>query len=238
LAYENVLITGIRTGFGHALAKRCLDDGSRVFGISRNPPEDLIGHAGLRFVALDLRCFDEIPGQLAGLLEGLGSLDLVLLNAGVLGEIKDLKDTSMEEMRRVMDLNVWANKMLIDALLAGECRIKQVVAISSGAAFNGSGGWGAYSISKSALNLLIRVYAHEHPDTHFTALAPGIIHTDMLQEVLDGPSDPRYPAQARIRQAKAESRVMTQTEAAEKVMNGIPKLLREPSGSFLDIRQM
>ena len=85
----------------------------------------------------------------------------MLLNAGVLGEIKDLSDTTLAEIAAVMDVNVWANKVIYDTLRELDTRIQQLVAISSGAAFNGSGGWGAYSMSKSALNLMFRVYAHE-----------------------------------------------------------------------------
>jgi len=232
---SNILVTGVRAGFGHALARHCLNDGARVLGISRNPP---VGLEGLKFAALDLTRFDEIHRVVNGLLDGLETLDLAVLNAGVLGDIKDLQDTPVAELRRVMDLNVWANKLLIDALMASNCRVKQVVAISSGAAFNGSGGWGAYSISKSALNLLIRVYAHEHPDTHFCSLAPGMIQTDMMQEVLDGPQDSRYPAQARIRQAQTESQIMSPQEAARKFFLKLPKLLDEPSGAFADVRRM
>jgi len=235
---KTVLITGVRAGFGHALAARCLEAGARVYGISRNPPEDLIGRTGFRFSALDLTCFDEIPTIVSGLLVDVEELDLALLNAGVLGEIKDLQDSRLSELRRVMDLNVWANKVLIDALLTGRGRLKQVVGIFSGAAFNGSGGWGAYSISKSALNLLIRVYAHEHPETHFTALAPGMILTDMMQKVLNGPQDPRYPAQARIQEAQKESRIMSPEEAAQKFCEVFPLLKNTPSGSFQDVRQM
>ena len=48
-----------------------------------------------------------------------------------------------------MELNVWANKELIDTL-ALHAKVKQIVGISSGAAINGSKGWGSYSLSKSS----------------------------------------------------------------------------------------
>jgi NAD(P)-dependent dehydrogenase (short-subunit alcohol dehydrogenase family) len=232
----SVLITGVHTGLGHALARRCLDDGARVFGLSRTRPGDLDGLAG--FVGLDLRQLGEIPGATRRLLRGVDELSLVILNAGVLGEIKDLAETTVEELRRVMDLNVWANKVLIDTLMDGEREVRQVVAISSGAAFNGSGGWGAYSVSKSALNLLLRVYADEHPGTHFIALAPGVVDTPMLQIVLAQPENPRHPANRRIRQARAEGRVMPPDQAAERVLGCIPGLLSRPSGSFADVREL
>lgn len=235
---RHVLITGIHTGLGHALARRCLDDGDRVLAISRVVPADLAQNPALSFRALDLRHSDAIPGVVNHLLGGLGSLELALLNAGVLGEIKDLRRTSLGELREVMDVNVWANKVLIDALLASDVSVGQIVAISSGAAFNGSGGWGAYSISKSALNLLIRVYAHEHPETHFIALAPGVVETAMIRYILAQPEEPRYGANGRIRQAAAEGRILSPETAAANVLARIPELRRHPSGAYVDIREL
>jgi len=185
-----------------------------------------------------LREFDAIPRVLAALLEGVKALDLAVLNAGVLGPLKDLKDTSLDELRGVMDLNVWANKFVIDALLGLGLRVAQIVAVSSGAALNGSGGWGAYSISKSALNLLVRVYAHEHPDTHFTALAPGIVQTNMIDCVVAQPENPRHPAGGRLRQALAEARVLSPAAAAALIQERIPDLLQRPSGAYVDIRNL
>jgi NAD(P)-dependent dehydrogenase (short-subunit alcohol dehydrogenase family) len=210
-----------------------------VYGVSRTPPEGIAAEARFRFASLDLRRFDAIPAVLKQLLQGTDDLDLVLLNAGVLGQIKDLQSTSIDELREVMDVNVWSNKVLIDTLL-GEIQVsvKQVVAISSGAAFNGSGGWGAYSISKSALNLLVRVYAHEHPGTHFCALAPGIVDTPMIRYILEQPEDPRFAANGRIRAAQRESRVLPPETAAATVQRRVPELLERQSGSYVDIRQM
>jgi NAD(P)-dependent dehydrogenase (short-subunit alcohol dehydrogenase family) len=235
---RNVLITGIHTGLGHALARCCLERGDRLLALSRRQPEDLSGAEGLRFRALDLRRFDEIPRAVAELLEGVPSLELALLNAGVLGEIKDLRRTSIDELRAVMDVNVWANKILIDALAGSDLPVAQVVAISSGAAFNGSGGWGPYSISKSALNLLVRVYAHEHPETHFTALAPGVIETGMIRHILTRPEDPRHDANRRIRAAEAEGRILSPRAAAENLLARVAELTQRPSGAYVDIRDL
>jgi NAD(P)-dependent dehydrogenase (short-subunit alcohol dehydrogenase family) len=235
---EDILITGVHTGLGHALARQLLASGARVRAVSRQLPADLEGQANLRFAPLDLRRLEAIPPALDGLLEGGEALDLVLLNAGVLGEIKDLARTSLDELRAVMEINVWANKVLIDHLLAGGRRVAQIVAISSGAAFNGSGGWGAYCVSKSALNLLIRVYAHEHPQVHFTALAPGLVDTPMIRAVLDAPDDPRHAANGRIRAASAEGRVLPPDLVAAKILQRVDALRETPSGGYVDIREL
>lgn len=235
---RNVFITGIHTGLGHALTAACLDAGHHVYAVSRQAPADLEARPELRFTALDLRDFAAIDEALATLLAPVGELHLALLNAGILGELKDLRHTGLDELREVMDVNVWANKVVVDALLANVKTVRQIVAISSGAAFNGSGGWGAYSISKSALNLLMRVYAHEHRSTHFTALAPGVVYTPMIDTVLGSPDDPRFDANQRIRQAHDEARIVSATDAAAKILARTDELLVRQSGSYVDIRKM
>ena len=155
-----------------------------------------------------------------------------------MGEIKDLRDTSLADIAAVMNINVWANKLVYDALLDMQIGVRQLIAISSGAAFNGSGGWGAYSISKSALNLMFRVYAHENPDTHFVCLAPGLVQTQMLDDVCSLDVEERYPAVGRIRSAMGTDRMQTPSQAAERILEALPKLLEYPTGSFVDIREM
>lgn len=235
---RNVLITGVHRGLGHELASLCLERGWNVYGVSRRVPGDLVGRGTFTFQQADLAEHARIPAVLEDLLGDVRHLHLVILNAGILGGLKDLRDTSLSELKLVMDLNVWANKMIIDALMVDQRRVDQVVAVSSGAAFNGSGGWGGYSISKSALNLMIRVYADEHPDTHFATLAPGIVLTDMVQEVLDTRDNPRWPAVARIRQARDESQIREPAEAARIFLDAVPRLLSTESGSFSDVRKM
>jgi benzil reductase ((S)-benzoin forming) len=235
---RNVLVTGAHTGLGHALATRCLDDGARVWAVSRREPEDLFGRDGWRFASLDLARHETIRPVLEKLLCRVESLDLVVLNAGVLGPIRDLAAISHGEIRSVMDVNVWANKEIIDGLFALGMAPRQVIGISSGASKNGSGGWGPYSISKSALNLLLRVYANEHPDTHFASVAPGLVDTPMTREVRRQSDDPRHPATARVRGALEAGHGSTPAAAAGKLLSLLDSIRDRTSGSYVDVRDL
>ncbi len=137
------------------------------------------------------------------------------------------------DAKEVMEVNVWANKELIDTLHA-HAKVKQIIGISSGAAVNGSKGWGTYSISKSAFNMLLKVYAKELPDIHFTALAPGVIHTPMVQHIIDEVNDEIYPSAKKLK----EGNIQTPQEAANHLVTIFPQLLEYESGSFLDVRTM
>ena len=76
-----------------------------------------------------------------------------------------------------MKINVWSNKVICDWLLKSIPEIYQIVFMSSGAAVNGNRGWGSYSLSKATLNMLAKLYAAEAKQTHFSALAPGLVDT-------------------------------------------------------------
>jgi benzil reductase ((S)-benzoin forming) len=168
----NILITGTNSGLGYGLARYFLDLGNIVFGISRKQNEELKSYENFKFLFQDISRFSEIETNLGSFLSGVRKLDMVILNAGVLKEIKDLKDTSLEEIHEVMDINVWANKVLIDILFRQMDEIGQIVGISSGASVSGSRGWNAYALSKATLNMLvcsmlrntpIHISAHWHP---------------------------------------------------------------------------
>ncbi|MBV2093985.1 MAG: SDR family NAD(P)-dependent oxidoreductase, partial [Candidatus Thiodiazotropha sp. (ex Codakia orbicularis)] len=110
---KTALITGNSSGLGRGLSEILLAHGYRVFGCSRRGC-DLAGDI------VDLRCdlsdMDGIGANLGRLLDGIERLKLVVLNAGMLGEIKHISRTSLDELRRIMDVNLWPNKVILDWL--------------------------------------------------------------------------------------------------------------------------
>lgn len=227
---QQILITGVSSGLGYALAKTYLDAGEQVYAVGRNKPETLADHPHFNFTECDLNDIHAIEVCLKPLVKGK-QFDTVILNAGMLGDIQSLEQTPTEKMKEVMQLNVWANKEIID-LLQRHSKVKQVVGISSGAAKNRSKGWGAYSISKAALNALLSTYAKEMTETHFTALAPGVIDTPMVQHILHDVDETAFDSVQRLKNGM----IQTPEAAAAKLIATFPTLLSYPSGSFLDIR--
>src|SRR5438046_1230874 len=110
-----VFITGVSSGIGHALAKGYLDKAWEVFGISRREPKDLLQSKHFRFRSMDLERLDEIEPALREFLHEVKAFELAILNAGVLGPIEDVSETSVKDMKRVLDVNLWANKAIIDS---------------------------------------------------------------------------------------------------------------------------
>jgi NAD(P)-dependent dehydrogenase (short-subunit alcohol dehydrogenase family) len=229
---KNILITGIGSGLGEALAKAYLDNGDAVYAIGRTFPKAFDHYSHFFFFPYDLSQTFMIASDIAPFVKN-HTFDLVILNAGVLGEIATLTDIQLSEIKEVMEINVWANKELIDTL-SKQAKVTQIVGISSGAAVNGSKGWGPYSLSKSALNMLLKVYAKELPDIHFSALAPGIIKTPMTDIIIKKVDDTVFPSAKKLK----ESHIQTAHEAAMNLLYVIPKLLDYESGSFVDVREM
>ena len=228
----NVLITGVSSGLGFALAKAYLDEGDAVYAIGEKMPKQLENNPHFFFFPYDLSNTFMIKSTLSEFLDKR-SFSLVILNAGVLGDINTLDKVETSHIKEVMDINVWANKELIDLLASGST-VQQIVGVSSGASVNGSKGWGAYSISKASLNMLIKVYAKELPEIHFTALAPGIIKTPMVEHIINEVDDTVFTSAKTLK----ESHIQTPSEAAKNLLQIFPKLMNYESGSFLDVRTM
>ncbi len=215
-----VLITGINRGIGKGLVEEYLKKGYEIYAIGRSNPFD-----DIHFYKCDLRAIEKIKEAI----ESFNTeFDLVILNAGILGEIKLLKEWNIKELENIFLINVWSNKVLIDFLAPFS---KKIVAISSGAAINGNAGWGGYALSKCALNMMVNIYAKEI-DSKIYALAPGVIDTDMVQKVISGDRN-RFESLNRVDASKIEL-----NKGINRLVKAIDMLDEYPSGSFLDVRDM
>lgn len=234
---NTIYITGVSSGLGYGLTKAYLSQGALVYGCSRREPEDLISQ-GLRFQAIDLSDADAGETLLNEQIQGVQHFDIVILNAAKLGKIRDMQDVSLSDLRETMEINLWANKWLLDVLFSHNRIVKQIVAISSGASQSGSRGWNGYSLSKAALNMLVKLYAGERPETHFTSFAPGLVDTAMQDYLTNLPEDDRYPPLTTLKAAKGTDRMPDGETCARKLIDAFPKLLQLESGGYADIRKL
>lgn len=234
---KHIFITGVSSGLGYGLAKMYLERGDCVYGCSRRVPEELI-KKGLKHVVLDLSKASTSEVRLLDWLGTFDVLDLVILNAGRLGQIRDMSETPLEDLRETMEVNVWSNKWILDVLFQKVAVVRQVVGISSGASQSGSRGWNGYSVSKAALNMLIKLYADEARETHFTALAPGLVDTAMQDYLTSLPADDRYAPLEILKAAKGTESMPDGETCARSLIGVFPKLLDLDSGSYADIRKL
>jgi len=236
---HQILITGVSSGIGFYLAEYYLKNKYDVKGISRRTPERLMFDPGFKFEKADLAIHMTIIPVLERLFESQPLPNLVILNAGILSPIADMSDVALDDMKNVMDVNLWANKIILDWLFFRGFQKGQVVAISSGAAISASRGWNVYAISKAALNMMIALYATERPEIHFSSIAPGLVDTRMQEDICSLPIEAaeKFPAVKRLQSARGSEHMPSPQKLAPLLAGLIEKALQKPSGSYLDIRQ-
>ncbi|ERP38855.1 SDR family NAD(P)-dependent oxidoreductase [Chitinivibrio alkaliphilus] len=232
---KKAFISGISSGLGLGLGETLTDAGWDVYGISRrNCPRADITHA-----TCDIRKRETIHPTLTTLMKDLKHVDLVILNAGVLGRIADLSETAVSELQDIFNVNVWAQKSILDWFLHHIHSVGHIILISSGAAVVGNRGWGGYALSKAAGNMLIKLYAHEFPqETGLTALAPGLIDTQMTHYLRTDVDRNKYHAVERIAEAHATGVMLSPRKAAERILTQLTALRECPRGEFVDIRSL
>ena len=234
----NYFITGTSNGLGRALAEQGLAEGHQVYGLSRSGFGS--AHPDYQEVQCDLTGLETLATHLDTLLKGIHRLDLVMLNAGILGPIANMTDCTVADLEATMTTNLWANKVILDWLHGQPIDIDQIVLISSGAAINGSKGWAGYALSKAALNMLTQLYAHEFESSHLCALAPGLVDTAMQAFI----SDPKcidiaqFPSFSRLREARSTGKMPTPEQAARDILSKLTRFKTFPSGAFIDIRNL
>ncbi|WP_026340601.1 SDR family NAD(P)-dependent oxidoreductase [Thioalkalivibrio sp. ALJT] len=232
----SALVTGNSSGLGLGMTRVLLERGARVYGLSRRgcPEAGVSGDE-----PVDLGDFTATGNAMDRMLQGVDSLDLVVLNAGLLGHMQRMQDAPMDELRRLMDVNTFANKVILDALLQNRIRVGQIIAISSGASVSGHAGWSGYSLSKAALNMMMQLYAHEFPaDTAINAFAPGLVDTAMQDYLCDEADRESFPVLQRLKAARGTQDMPGPEAAARAILATLPRLHQTPRGSFVDIRQL
>ncbi len=207
-----VAITGASDGMGRAVAVACARAGANVILIGRNSrkleavhneieaargPEPIIALLDLeKALAPD---YDAIA---SAVLERYGRLDGLVHNAGILGAVSPIEHYDVPTWCRVMHVNVTAAFALTHVLLPALKRSQDssVIFTSSGVGRRGRAYWGAYAVSKFALEGLSQVLASELEGTtavRVNTLNPGRARTQMRRQA--------YPAEDANTLPKPES---------------------------------
>jgi NAD(P)-dependent dehydrogenase (short-subunit alcohol dehydrogenase family) len=197
------LITGASRGLGEALALELSRQGARSVLVSRSraalePVLRRIREAGGEAHGLeaDVGSKDDIY-PLAGAASALvGPIELLIHNASDLGPtpLRLLLDTECEDLERVLAVNL-LGPFRLSRIIAGSMALRErgtIVHVSSDASVNAYSHWGAYSVSKAALDHLSRLWAAElfaHGVRSFS-VDPGEMDTQMHRAALPD-ADPK-----------------------------------------------
>lgn len=206
LAGRIALVTGASRGIGRAIAKRYAQEGAelilsaRTVGALEELDDEIRAINGKTslLVPMDLRNFDTIDQLGAGLYERYGKLDVLVGNAGVLGQMSPLAHIEPKAWQEVIDVNLTANWRLIRSLdpLLRQSSAGRAIFVSSGVARDTRAYWGAYAVSKAALEMLVGIYAKEIQQTSVRAnlIDPGRTRTRMRAAAYPGEDPQTLPA--------------------------------------------
>jgi NAD(P)-dependent dehydrogenase (short-subunit alcohol dehydrogenase family) len=190
------VVTGASRGLGRALALALASRGWHLVIDARTSADlaavaselDAGGAASVTAVAGSV-AEDEHRTRLVEAVDGLGSLDLLVNNASVLGPSPQprLADYPIDVLVQVYGVNTLAALALSQALLpALRSSGGVLVNITSDAAVEPYDGWGGYGSSKAALDQISAVLAAEEPAISVYAFDPGDMRTRMHQEAFPG----------------------------------------------------
>jgi NAD(P)-dependent dehydrogenase (short-subunit alcohol dehydrogenase family) len=174
---KRILITGGTAGLGAALNQLLLGQGARTAPVARTRKGDNIEG--------DISDKRQIHRIYAEAISRLGRIDILFNDASSLGprSLKLLLDTDCEDFENALQTNLLGafrlTKLVVPQMILNNFGL--VVNISSDAAINAYPKWGAYGISKAALDHMTQIFQAELLDTKvkFLSLDPGDMNTSL-----------------------------------------------------------
>jgi 3-oxoacyl-[acyl-carrier protein] reductase len=193
----NALITGGSQGLGKAIAEHFLREGANIVLCARSDRElsatrdELAGKFPAQKVfakTCDVSDESHVNALVAFALANLGSLDALVLNAGIYGPMGPTESVPLDEWRRAIEINLFGVLLPARAVIphfkkAGHGKI---VVLSGGGATNPLPNISSYAASKAAVVRLMETLAEELKPFHVdvNAIAPGALATRLVDEVL------------------------------------------------------
>ena len=192
------LVTGASRGIGAATAEALAAAGAHVILTARGASaleqvEERIHAAGgtATIAPMDLNEHENIQKLSQAVAERWGSLDILVLNAAMLGSLSPVEHLDAKELERVFKLNVLANQAMIAAFdpLLRRAEKADVIGITSSVGEEPRAFWGGYGASKAAFDTLLGAYADETAyagKLRVQIVDPGATRTRMRQLAFPG----------------------------------------------------
>ena len=194
----NALITGGSQGLGKVIAEHFLREGANVALCARGEKELLATREELaekfpaqRVLAKTCDVSDEkqVNDLAAFALRELGSLQALVLNAGIYGPMGATESVSLDEWRRAMDINLYGVLLPSRAAIPHFKKVGRgkIIVLSGGGATNPLPNISAYAASKAAVIRLMETLAEELKPfcVDVNAIAPGALKTRFVEQVLE-----------------------------------------------------
>lgn len=203
------LVTGATRGIGRALALGLAQAGAQVVATGRTTGaleelDDEIRAIGgqATLIPLNLKDGAAIDRMGGALYERFGRVDILIGNAGVLGELTPLSHAEPKMWDEVMAVNVTANWRLIRSIepLLKMSEAGRAMFMTSGVARVPRAYWGPYAVSKAAVECMVATWVRELTTTRITAnlVSPGPMRTKMREIAMPGEDPMTLPEPAEL----------------------------------------
>ena len=194
----NALITGGSQGLGKVIAEHFLREGANVCICSRGEKELLAtrdelakNFSGQNVLAkaCDVSSEVQVNELVLYALRELGSIQALVLNAGIYGPMGPTESVNLEEWRRALDINLYGVLLPCRALIPHFKKASggKIIVLSGGGATNPLPNISSYAASKAAVVRLAETLAEELRPFHVdvNAIAPGALKTRFVEQVLE-----------------------------------------------------
>jgi len=187
-----VLVTGAGAGMGRAICVELIKKGAKVAavdikkdGLVETGKVALASKKNYLPIVLDITNTARVAALPKLIAKQLGSVDVVINNAGIIQPFVRLEDLKQKSIDKVMDVNLFAPLNLIRVFLP-TLKVKKrafIVNISSMGAYTPVPGQSLYGASKAALAQLSAGLASELANTNVKVLLvyPGAVSTDIAK---------------------------------------------------------
>lgn len=201
LSGRHALITGGAGGLGRGIARALIEAGASVtlWDQDANGLSEAIAELGRRASQrqLDIRDVNAVDAAADAVISNHGRIDILINNAGVLGEVKPIWETTPENFQRVLQVNLFGAYLVTRAVVGRMLRQEprrspdghllrgHVVNIASIQGKEGMAMAAAYSASKAGLIALTKSVAKETAKDGIivTAVTPAAAETAMAKEI-------------------------------------------------------
>lgn len=190
---RTVLVTGASSGIGRAIARKLLQQGHHVIGVSRDCSQFTRQFEGFSPVQLDLSVLNELPQKIRELEQRYPDIDAVVFSAGR-GQFGSLEEFSYSQIESLLTINFTSQVFLAKALLPSLKKRKtgsDLIFIGSEAALKGSRKGAVYCAGKFAVRGFTQALREECGKNNIRVclINPGMVKTAFFEHLSFEPGD-------------------------------------------------
>ena len=239
------IITGGSKGIGRSLVNAFCREDYKVISISRTKLDFYHDNFYSEYL-IDLTELNKVDEVINEILKNLSvyTLEKILLinNAGELGEIKKIEDSSIQRISNTIQLNLTVPIVLSSLFLSvfnNKAESLRIINISSGAAKAPYSGWATYCSSKAGIELMTKTVAEEQMNNSsfkIVSIKPGVVDTNMQTQIRQSNKEDFREIEKFI-QLKKQNKLYASSFVAKKIFH-IVENDKYFSGESIDIRDI